>query len=68
MSESQVAIAVSIIPILFTGISAWLTQRTRADLLKLRQDIQEGIERRYVRKDVYEADQRRIDERLEAVR
>lgn len=66
MSESQITLAVSIIPVLFTAFNAWLTQRMRADLADFKNSVEKSIREEYVPREVFETEVRRLDERLQA--
>lgn len=66
MSESQIAIAVSIIPVLAAGFNVFLTLRLRADLAEFKNTMLSQIREEFVSREVYQADLRRIDERLAA--
>lgn len=60
MSEGQIAILISIVGLVGPAITAWLSLRTRSEVMEMRRSIEEAIERKYVRKDVYEADHRHL--------
>lgn len=63
MSESQIAIAVSVIALIGPAINVWLTYRIKVQLLEANQKLVDRIHQEYVPREVFTAEVRRIDER-----
>ena len=66
MSESQIAIAISIIPVLAAGFNVYVTLRMRAELAEFKNALLSRVREEFVPREVYQTDLRRIDERLAA--
>lgn len=59
MNETQLALMVSAIAVTVPAVNTWLTLRVQATL----EEFAEKIERKYVPRETFEAEIRRIDER-----
>jgi hypothetical protein len=62
MNDAQIAIGVSAIALIGQAVNAWLKLKMRADLAEFEGRIVDRIEKRYMPRETFEVELRRVEQ------